>query len=118
MSCVFCHRPKPSISRTDELEWFICGTCTQRLLNATPEAKQQAYDLAVKEGFDKKADALKSFMEGEKIEQRNPKRDTAKCSHRKRPTGFARNEQRSAWKAPQRKAPALHKIDRPEQAIL
>lgn len=64
MGCVFCHRPEPGASRTDELEWFIYGTCTKMLLNATPEAKQQAYDLAVKKGFDKKADALKSFMSG------------------------------------------------------
>lgn len=118
MRYVFCHKKEPGINSTNELEWVICGTCTQRLLSATPEAKQQAYNLAVEKGFDKKANALKSFMEGEDIEQRNPKRDTTKCSHRKRPHGFARNEQRATWKAPQRKAPALHKIDRPEQAIL
>ena len=74
MGCVFCHRDERTYKPAKDVEYFICGTCTRRLVNADQDVIKHGYQLAIEKGYQDKAEALESFIEGENIGEQTNKR--------------------------------------------
>lgn len=62
MNCLFCCTETDSKKVDKKTGSYICGTCVQTMLNLSHEKLRHAYNLAVKEGNQNKAKALKSFV--------------------------------------------------------
>jgi len=71
MYCVFCSTPRDErITRKDDIDWYVCGSCTLMMMNAPQEVLRSAYNLAIKRELPTKALALVSFM-GKKEKEPN-----------------------------------------------
>jgi len=102
MVCVFCSTDRDEGTiRLDDVGWYICGNCSQKLMAISPEKVQSAYDLAIEKGLDVKAMALKSFIgEEDKTDGREPK--NRKSNYRKRTVRTVRDKKRKPWEPKER----------------
>jgi len=97
MVCVFCSTDRDeSVVRKDDIKWYVCGSCTQRLVVATEESLLKAYALAVEKGMETKATALQSFIYTEdEINEREAR--NKQSNYRKRTVRTVRNDKRRPW---------------------
>jgi len=92
MDCDFCYLPKDVDKVDKRASSYICGTCVQYLINQSQEELLRGHNLATERRYERKARAIKSFMEGEsKDESRKPKRN-GKYPHGKRTVRTIGNE--------------------------
>ena len=97
MVCVFCGTDEgEKIIRKDDIKWYVCGSCSQKLMGLPYEKIKKAYDLAVEKGLETKATALKSFMcTEEDIKEREA--NNRKVNSRKRAVRTVRSKKRKPW---------------------
>ena len=57
--CLFCNQPEEILGADVE---FICGSCTQLLLDTEPKERVRAYRKAVECEYVNKAKAIKMFL--------------------------------------------------------
>jgi len=94
MECDFCYLPNDAEKVDKRASSYTCGACVQYLINRSPEELLRGHNLAVERRYERKARAIKSFMEGEsKDESRKPKRN-GKHINRKRTVRAIGNEKK------------------------
>ena len=97
MYCVFCGTPRDEwITRKDDINWYVCGSCTQRLMTALPEVLVSALRLAIERDLPTKALALKSFMDTEE-EVNERESNNRKSNYGKRRVRAVRGNGRKPW---------------------
>ena len=67
MNCLFCNQPEEIPGAEVE---FICSSCTQLLLDTEPKERVRAYRKAVELGYDRKASAIRIFLNPEDLEDK------------------------------------------------
>ena len=94
--CLFCDGIESSYQPKCE---YVCSGCVILLCDADQDDLRRAYQKAIKHGIDRKAQALKMFIEKEDaiVRNENPKRDArnlAKHRNRTRDRKTSRSHQR------------------------
>ena len=114
-TCLFCDQPEPCKHYVPPAGVsYVCSACVVRLLRVSQDHIRAAHKKAVEIGANRKAEALKSFMEDDN-EQRNPK--SRKPYHRANVVRTVRMHEKSTLTIPKRGAPSVFE-HRQEPAVV
>jgi len=92
MMCLFCDQEENNYKPVPQVD-FICGLCVVLLAGADQNELKRAHTKAIEKGYNRKSEAIKSFLilEGIEDEQQKPKsKKRGRHSHRAGITKSAR----------------------------
>jgi hypothetical protein len=93
--CLFCGQPEKVFKPPMSVD-FICGRCVQLLLAADQGQLRRAYEKAVRLGFVRKAEAIKTFLteDDDNAETEEPERSLVR-ERFVQEAGFTRDQVRA-----------------------